>query len=166
MRNAETFEYVESSEGKTHPSGPGRKMGKNRVLSSAPVKYWVCGHHRKRHENSIRKAAAQWSVDAQIHILHAVEAHIGCHPQDMHMHTSELKSGRLQTCLHRPQNLCSKCGACCWPHTHWGTTSLAGCCVPRYPYSSKVPHLPFFLPAAIGTCTQLLLSKRRAFFQH
>jgi hypothetical protein len=50
----------------TRRAGPGRKMGKNRVLSSAPVKYWVCGHHRKRHENSIRKAAAQRSVDAPV----------------------------------------------------------------------------------------------------
>ena len=86
--------------------------------------------------------------------LHAGRAHIGCHPQDMHMHTSELMSGRLQTCIHMPNKWCSSCCACYRPHTHGGITSLARCCVCRYPYSCKVPHWPLFLPAAVGTQAQ------------
>ena len=59
----------------------------------------------------------KYGGDAKIHILHAGKAHIGCHPQDMHMHASELKSGRLQTCIHMPQN-CAAAAALVTGHTH------------------------------------------------
>ena len=106
----------------------------------------------------------KYGGDAKIHILHAGRAHIGCHPQDMHMHTSELMSGRLQTCIHMPNKWCSSCCARYRPHTHGGITSLARCCVCRYPYSCKVPHWPLFLPAAVGTGTGVMLGRR--FFHH
>jgi hypothetical protein len=37
----------------------------------------------------------KYDGDAKTHISARWEAHIGCHPQDVHLHTSKLTSGRL-----------------------------------------------------------------------